>query len=130
MRVVIDTNVVISGIFWSGAPHEILRLWLRGDLTLLVSMPILSEYRTTLQEMIGNQDIETFAKWNRLFMELSEIVQGQTLGRICRDADDDKFLETAVGGKADVLISGDLDLLTLKEIHGIPIQSPRTFLRR
>lgn len=120
----------MSGIFWTGAPHEILKLWLQGDLTLLVSMPILSEYKSTLYEMAGDQWLDTFAKWSRLLTELSEIVQEQKLGKICRDPDDDKFLEAAVGGKADVLISGDLDLNTLKEIQGIPIQSPRAFLHR
>jgi predicted nucleic acid-binding protein len=49
---------------------------------------------------------------------------------ICRDAEDDKFLELAVNGRADVIVSGDADLLSLHPFHGIPIETPAAFLRR
>jgi uncharacterized protein len=49
---------------------------------------------------------------------------------VCRDTQDDKFLELAVNGKADVIISGDADLLSLHPFRGIPIETPAAFLRR
>lgn len=48
MRVILDTNVVLSGILWHGSPERIINLWLAGELTLLVSLPILEEYRDVL----------------------------------------------------------------------------------
>lgn len=128
MRVVIDTNIVISGIFWKGPPHEILEMWLRGEISILVTTSILSEYTDTLKNITGRSGQDTFEKWRRYLTELSEIVEGRELGDVCRDPDDDKFLEAAVGGSADFLISGDKDLLSLEEIHGIPIIKPRKFI--
>lgn len=62
MRVVLDANVVVSGIFWSGPPQNILKRWLKGKLTLLVSGPILAEYQDVLRRMTGNQGGDLFAK--------------------------------------------------------------------
>ncbi|MEK7233321.1 MAG: putative toxin-antitoxin system toxin component, PIN family [Elusimicrobiota bacterium] len=129
MRIVLDVNVVVSGIFWSGPPHAILRRWLQGKVTLLVSEPILAEYREVTLRMTGNSGAAIFTKWNRIFTELSEIVEPRRRAGICRDPDDDKYLEAAVGGGAQALVSGDKDLLVLKNIDGIPILSPRAFLQ-
>ena len=130
MRVVLDANVVVSGIFWSGPPHQILRRWLQGEETLLVSAPILAEYREVLDRMAGSSGNAIFTKWNRLLTEISEMVEPQRLSGICRDPDDDKYLEAAVGGKAQAIVSGDKDLLAVKKVHAIPILSPKAFLFR
>lgn len=129
MRVVLDVNVVVSGIFWSGPPNAILRRWLQGKMTLLVSAPILVEYREVLERMTGSSGTAIFTKWNRLLTEFSEIVEPRKRAGICRDPDDDKYLEAAAGGNAQVLVSGDKDLLVLKKIDGIPILTPRAFLQ-
>lgn len=70
MRVVLDANVVVSGIFWSGPPQQILKRWLEGKLKLLVDETILAEYRDVLRRMTGAQGVSLFAKWNRLLTEL------------------------------------------------------------
>ncbi|MBI3013261.1 MAG: putative toxin-antitoxin system toxin component, PIN family [Elusimicrobia bacterium] len=124
----IDANVVLSGVFWRGIPHLILRRWLQNELTLLVSAPILAEYRDVLQRFAGDEGFHVYAKWNRLLTEFSEVIEPQPMKGICRDPKDDIYLEAAVGGKAKLLISGDKDLLVLKEIYGIPILKPREFL--
>ena len=124
MRVVLDTNVVISGIFWSGHSKRILERWLRGELTLVLTLPILREYREVIGRMAGEEGAGLYAHWDRLLTELSELAEPKTLGNICRDPDDDKFLEAALGGKADILVSGDQDLLSLVNIQEIPIVSP------
>lgn len=129
MRVVLDANVVVSGIFWSGPPQKILKRWLEGKLTLLASGPILAEYRDVLHRMTGNQGGALFAKWNRLLTELSEFVEPERLAVICRDPADQKYLEAAVGGRAQAIVSGDKDLMVLKVIQGIPILTPRAFLQ-
>ncbi len=126
MRIVLDANVVASGIFWSGPPNEILRRWLSGTETLLISMPILAEYREVLKRLAGDSDLT--AHWNLLLAEMGEMVEPSRLAKLCRDPDDEKYIETAVGGAAQAIVSGDKYLLTLKTAYDIPIVSPRAFL--
>lgn len=73
--------------------------------------------------------MELFAKWDQLLANTSERVEPLPLTPVCRDPKDHIFLEAAVGGKAEHLVSGDKDLLVLKGIRGIPIVSPGIFLR-
>ena len=94
----------------------------------MVSEPILGEYREVLQRFTKSDGFPIFAKWNRLLTEFSEMVEPQRLGGICRDPDDEKYLEAAVGGHAQAVISGDHDLLVLKKVNEIPILTPREFL--
>ena len=99
MKIVLDTNVIISGIFWSGPPQIILKRWLEGKLTLMMSTQILAEYRDVLHRMTGKQGGDLFAKWNRLLTELSNFVEPQPVTTICRDPADQKYLEAAIGGQ-------------------------------
>ena len=128
MRVVLDANVVISGIFWGGPPQQILRRWLEGKLMLVMSPPILAEYQDVLRRMTGDHGGDIYAKWNHYLTELGEFVEPQQVPVICRDPGDQKYLEAAGGGRVQALISGDKDLAVLKVIEGIPILTPRAFL--
>ncbi len=129
MRVILDTNVVLSGILWHGSPERIINLWLAGELTLLVSLPILEEYRDVLGRFIA-PGTDLFSKWDHLLANTSELVEPLRLAFLGRDPKDHIFLEGAVGGKARFLVSGDKDLLVLKEVRGIPILTPGSFLRQ
>ncbi|MDO8805549.1 MAG: putative toxin-antitoxin system toxin component, PIN family [Elusimicrobiota bacterium] len=128
MRIVLDANVVISGIFWGGPPQEILKRWLEGKLTLVMSAPILAEYQDVLRRMTGGQGGDIFAKWNHYLTELSEFVEPLPVAVVCRDSGDQKYLEAAAGGRVQALVSGDKDLVVLKVIEGIPILTPTAFL--
>ncbi|MBL8024742.1 MAG: putative toxin-antitoxin system toxin component, PIN family [Elusimicrobia bacterium] len=128
MRVVIDTNVVLSGVLWHGTPERVLNLWLGGDLRLLVSLPILEEYREIFGRFIDPRT-ELFSKWDHLLSNASELVDPLPMAPVCRDPKDQIFLEAAVGGKAQYLVSGDKDLLDLKDVRGIPIVAPAVILR-
>ena len=92
MRIVIDANVVISGIFWSGPPQQILKRWLEGKLTLVMTAPILAEYQDVLRRLTGDQGADLFAKWNHYLTELSEFVEPKPVAVICRDPGDQKYL--------------------------------------
>lgn len=105
MRVVIDTNVVLSGVLWHGTPERVLNLWLGGDLRLLVSLPILEEYREIFGRFIDPRT-ELFSKWDHLLSNASELVDPLPMAPVCRDPKDQIFLEAAVGGKAQYLVSG------------------------
>jgi putative PIN family toxin of toxin-antitoxin system len=129
MRIVLDANVVISGIFWGGPPQQILRRWIEGKLTLVLSAPILAEYQDVLRRMTtGDQGGDIFAKWNHYLTELGEFVEPLPVAVVCRDVGDQKYLEAAAGGRVQALISGDKDLAVLKVIDRIPILTPRAFL--
>ena len=126
MRVVLDTNVFISGIFWKGYPYTVLELWAEKKLTVLVTPEIVQEYYGLLQRM---DPASTIAKqWMMFIVEHTAVVASSHEIRICRDPFDDMFINCAVVGKAKYIISGDKDLLSLKRVFGIPIVKPRQFL--
>lgn len=131
MRIVLDTNVFISGIFFTGPPYQILKAWRDGRVQLLVSPSILDEYRRIGAELalqFRNVDLRAFLD---LLTVQAEIVLAPTLPPVIRDdPSDDKFLEAAVAGNASYIISGDKHLLTLSEFQGIQILKPRDFVQR
>ena len=104
----------------------------QGDYTLLYSDATLEELvdvlnRPRIREKygLGDGDIRTVVA---LILLRGEHVTPRVRIRACRDPHDDKFLEVAVSGHADVIVSGDEDLLVLSPFQGIPIVSPREFL--
>ena len=126
MRIVLDTNVFVSGIFFGGPPDQILKAWRDGRVQLLVSPSILDEYRrigTELTLQFGDVDLRPFLD---LLTIQAEIVLASSLPPIIRDdPSDDKFLEAAVAGRASCIVSGDKHLLKLFEVQGIPILKPK-----
>ncbi|HET9743376.1 MAG TPA: putative toxin-antitoxin system toxin component, PIN family [Terriglobales bacterium] len=129
IKAVIDTNVLVSGIFWTGTPARILQAWSEGRFRLLLSIPILEEYARVIEE-VGRRRLAIFdTRMLYLLTVRSEVVDPPRLPqRVCTDPDDDKFLETAVGGDADYVISGDRALLRLQTFQGGRILKPAEFL--
>ena len=131
MRIVLDTNVFISGIFFSGPPYEILKAWRDGRVQILLSPSILDEYQRVGAELallFREVDLREFLD---LLTVQAEIVLAPSLPPVIRDdPSDDKFLEAAVAGNASCIISGDKHLLTLSEFQGIQILKPRDFAER
>ena len=131
MRIVLDTNVFISGIFFTGPPYQILEAWRDGRVQLLVSPSILDEYQRIGAELalkFRDVDLKPFLD---LLTVQAEIVLAPTFPPVIQDdPSDDKFLEAAVAGKASYIISGDKHLLKLSEFQGIQILKPRDFVQR
>ncbi len=129
MRVVLDTNVLVSGIFWDGAPSFVLERWIEEKYDLVVSPVILDEYRQVLLAMpVGRETAALAGSWTLLLARHATLVQAPAVTRVCRDRDDDKFIDCALAGSANVIVSEDRDLLTLGEVYGIKLLSARTFL--
>jgi hypothetical protein len=134
-RVVLDTNVFVSGLISSeGFPAAILKALRSGQFTLVSSPPVNEEIIEVLNRPrirdrygIGDRIFDvSFILW-----EVAELVICLPEVKVCSDPDDDKFLATAVAGKADYLVTGDVgDLLQLGEYKGIAIVSPRDFIAR
>jgi putative PIN family toxin of toxin-antitoxin system len=129
IKAVLDTNVVISGIFWKGAPFEILEAWQNRRFLLVISPPILDEYRRVLDEMTKHRPIPVLRSILEIIELHSEMVTPARFPKsVCSDPDDDKFLEAALAARADYVVSGDAALLKIKDHQGIQIVRPRQFL--
>jgi len=134
-RVVLDTNVFVSGLISpQGYPAAILKALRAGQFTLLSSPPVNEE----IIEVLNRPHIrDRYGLGDRIFdvafilWEVAELVIHLPDVKVCSDPDDDKFLATAVGGKADYLVTGDVgDLLRLREYRGVAVVSPRDFISR
>lgn len=125
MRVVLDTNVLVSGIFWKGAPYSILTAWARGRFEVVISKDILHEYLAVLKRIDTGGD--SAEQWGVFILENAHVVQGSSMVKLSRDSADDKFINTAIIGRADYIVSGDDDLLSLKEKSPVTVVSPRKF---
>jgi putative PIN family toxin of toxin-antitoxin system len=126
-RVVIDTNLFVSS-FWGGKPKKIIDLFIKGKIQLLISPQILEEISRVLKEILGDDsEINYFIKL--ISLNSIEIIPNVTLQVIKEDPSDNKFLECAVVGKADYIISGDKHLLDLRKYQGIPIIKVDEFLK-
>ena len=131
MKIVLDTNVLISGIFFTGTPFRILELWRAGRFRIILSEEIYGEYCRVVAELAAKFDgLEADAFLELIFSE-SEIIDAPSLGKqICEDPDDDKFFAAAVAGGAKVIVSGDHHLLKAGGFRNIEVVRPREFLDR
>jgi len=127
-RVVLDTNIVISSAL-GGALVLIFEEWDEGKFTVIVTSDILSEYFEVLNRPKFRLKQETIDKIARYLYQFSEfVVPEERIQFIEADPKDDKFLEAAIAGKVDFIVSGDKHLLDLKEFQSIPIISGREFI--
>jgi uncharacterized protein len=128
MRVVVDTNVFISS-FIGGYPRRVIDLWKTGRVTLCFTNAIIDEYICVLKRMefVRSEDIHALLS---LFREQFNCVFSAAPPRlvVCSDPDDDKFIEAAVALDAEVIVSGDDHLKSLKKYMDIPIMPPREFI--
>lgn len=129
MRVVIDTNIFVSS-FFGGNPKKIIDLWKNEEVTLCLSHAILDEYIEVLRG-IGMKDEceieELLSLFSRGF-NLLFTTKTPKIKIIKNDPDDDKFIECASALKADAVITGDKEVLSIKEYMGIKILTPQQFL--
>jgi putative PIN family toxin of toxin-antitoxin system len=129
VRVILDTNVFVSGVFFSGAPHDILGLWRDGKLRLVVSAEILDEYRRVGRRLAGSHpgiDLEPFLS---LLAVHAEIVQAPSLPEpVCEDPTDDMFLACALAARVRFIVSGDKHLLRVSGHRGVSVVRPRAFI--
>ena len=129
MRVVLDTNVFISGVFFTGPPYKILEAWRDARIQLVVSPAILEEYKRvgeTLATQFPGVDLEPILDFLTLH---AEVVTADTLLEpVCRDPDDDKFVACALASGVRHVISGDKHLLNASGYKGLKVVSPRRFV--
>jgi uncharacterized protein len=127
MRVVLDTNVLISAFIAPGICAELLEHCSRQH-RVVVSDYILAEFRNRLVDKFRYSPEEA-AEAANLVQSIAQLVAPSDLAApVCRDPDDDAVLGTAIAGLATCIVTGDMDLLVLREYHGIAIIRPAEFI--
>lgn len=130
LRCVFDTNVLISALLFNKSkPAQAFFAAMRNE-EVLVSADMISE----LSEVLGREKFDKYLteeereRFLRSLLQNAMLVEISEKVRACRDPKDDKFLELAVNGAADYIISGDGDLLILHPFRNVQILTPEAFL--
>ena len=131
MRVVLDTNVFVSAVFFGGHPGRVLAAWRDGVLDVVVTEEIIGEYVRVgerLSERFPGVDLGPALD---LIAAVAVLVAPSPLPEpVCRDADDDKFLACALAAEARYVVSGDRDLLAVSPYRGVTVVRPRDFIEK
>ena len=128
MRAVLDTNVVMSAVFFGGVPLDVLNAWHRGEFELVVSEAVMSEYREIAERMKVKFPSVNPEAWLSYIESHATMVSAEPLdSQVCEDADDDVFLACAVAASAKIVCSGDRHLLACDGWNDIEVLTPRMF---
>ena len=126
MRVVLDTNLVVSALLWGGTPYRLIEAAVAGEIELFTSPALLSE----LVDVLGREHIASKLEEQQTSVEAVAILYGRlaklifpqsALPVILDDPDDDELIAAALAASADLLISGDHSVLAIREHQGIRI---------
>ena len=128
MTVVLDTNVLVAALVARGLCHELVQRTVRAH-AVVSSLPLIEELERVLRERFSlTPAAQVFLR--ELRRSVRQVEVNVLPVPVCRDPDDDIVLATAVAAQADAIVTGDEDLLVLREYEGVAILSPRQFLER
>lgn len=130
MKIAIDTNVVISGVFFGGYPQTVLRCVVQGRVTASATTEIIDEYLETAQEMVRLRQGHIRKDILSPLIDKLELIGPRSDIHVSRDPDDDKFITCANDAKALYIVSGDKDLLVLERYKDIEIVTAKEFCER
>ena len=132
VKIVVDTNVLVSALLFGGKPGKLIPLWQRGTIRPLASKEIIDEYLRVLtypKFKLAEEDINFLLYQEILpYFGVVDVEPGPRI--IKKDPEDDKFIRCALAAKAKWIISGDQHLLTLKTYQKIKILTPSDFLQK
>jgi len=129
MKIVLDTNVFVSGVFFSGPPYQILRAWRNQEFQIVISLDILDEYYRVGEEFSDQFPEVDLNPVLELVTTKAELIEAALLDEaVCDDPDDDKFFACAIAGGANIIISGDKHLLKMSGYQGVEVVRPRQFV--
>jgi putative PIN family toxin of toxin-antitoxin system len=128
IRIVLDTNVIVSALVFGGVPRGILELAEAGQCEFFYSAPIQTEVRRVLAEKFDWPPPMLQKALPVLWSAGTLVVPRITLNAVPADPDDNRILECAVEAPAQIVVSGDHHLLDLQNYKSIPIVTPRQFL--
>jgi putative PIN family toxin of toxin-antitoxin system len=130
-KVVLDTNILVSALLFSGELSEIVDLWKKGWIIPVLSRETFEEFKAVLEYpkfSLTWQEIKVIIEEEVLpYFEVIEVTDN--IKEICRDVDDDKFIACAVSASADFIVTGDKDLLDLSKYKSVKIISASVLLK-
>lgn len=130
MKIVLDTNVLISALL-GGRSQRVLALWRAEEFEVIVNTEILAEYLAIVRRpkfKLSSARIDDISRF--LLRQSTSVTPNHPKVQIAADPKDDRFLDAALAGRADLIVSGDHHLLDLHPFCGIPIITVRDFLAR
>jgi len=131
LKVVMDTNVFVSGIFFSGPPYQIINAWRSGEFELVVSQEVLDEYKRVGEILAEERPKIDLNPILNFVIENAKVYKPVKLKEpVCEDPDDDKFFACALASGSKIIISGDKHLLKVSGYEGIEVLKPREFVDR
>jgi len=131
VKVVLDTNVFISGVFFSGPPSKILQGWRDGRFTLVLSPEILEEYQRVADALSKKYPPVNLTELLELIVVEADMIQAEALKEpVSADPDDDMFIACALASGAKMIVSGDKHLLDVAGYRGIEVLKPKAFVDR
>lgn len=131
IRIALDTNVLMSGIFWSGPPYQILKSWQKQKIKLVISPDILEEYRRVGDILFKKYPTIDIKPIIDLIVINSELCETKKLNYpISKDPDDDKFIAVCLATNCKIIVSGDKDLLEVVRYNDIVILKPNDFVNK
>ncbi|GHV86005.1 hypothetical protein AGMMS50230_16130 [Spirochaetia bacterium] len=129
MKVVIDINIFVSAFLWEGNPEKIIDRVIDGTDVLYITKEILEQISEVLNRPKFNADKEGVKYYIKAIEEMAnELTAAIKIQNGSRDIDDNSILECGITGNVDYIITGDDDLLVLKEFNGIKIITPKDYL--
>lgn len=128
-KLILDTNVWVSALFWGGAPNQIFSLFTDQQIEVYFSDSTWAEWKTTVGRISHKLHQEkAFLRLSKLIKKNSYFHSPDIKINVCRDPKDNQFLELGIGARVDFLVSGDQDLLSLKKVRGLKIVTPKQLL--
>ena len=130
LKVVVDTNVLVSALLGSPAASALIDVFVAGRFQCILSPTLLAEFTEVLARPRLRLGVHTVVEILELLTVRSQMVNPVVSVESCRDPKDNMLLECALAGNADVIVTGDTDLLILHPFRGVDILTPAQFLRR
>ena len=128
MKIVIDTNVFISAVFFGGLPLKVLHSIISKRNDAYISPQIWDEYNDVIERLTKKYPSRLKHQLIDEVFKVFKVISPSTVISICRDPDDDKFLSCAIDAGCQYLVSGDDDLLSLGKVEDVTICTPSEFL--
>ena len=129
MRIVIDTNIVASAIFFGGRPRELLELLLQHELSAFITQEIIEEYQGTIEYLQNEYPSKRITVPLTQIIAACNMIETTSEVKVCRDPDDDKFFACALDSRSLYIVSGDKDLLAVKQYKDVKVVTVAQFFR-